>query len=174
MTTYQLDQDHSSISFSVKHMMISKVKGEFRDFTFDVSGEAHDLEHASAVVTIPVATIDTRSNDRDTHLKSADFFDVEQYPNITYRVTSFKKHSGDEYKVTGDLTIKDVTRTETFKVEYEGSGVDPWGNTRSGFEVDGKIKREDYNLTWNVALEAGGVLVGSDVKFQLHLEFIHA
>jgi len=173
MPNYQIDQAHSSIHFSVKHMMIAKVRGEFREFRFDLNGEPDALEQASVTVHIPVASIDTRSADRDAHLKSADFFDAGKYPEITFATKSFRKLSDDEYEVTGDLTIRDVTREETFKVEYEGSGTDPWGNKRSGFEVEGTIKREDYNLTWNVALETGGVLVGSDIKIQLHLEVVH-
>src|SRR5690606_17386915 len=115
-------------------------------------------------------SIDTRSNDRDAHLRSADFFDTDNHPQMTFKSTSIVKTGGNEYDVTGDLTIRGITKQETFKVVYEGGGKDPWGNERAGFSVEGSIKRTDYGLVWNTALETGGVLVGEDVKVSLEIE----
>lgn len=167
---WAVDTAHSSVDFSVKHMMISKVKGTFHEFGADVSADPQDLTGADINFSIKVNSIDTRSQDRDNHLRSADFFEVETYPEITFRSTDVKKTGEDEYEMTGDVTIKDVTRQETFKVEYEGSGQDPWGNQKVGFTADGKINRKNYGLTWNQTLETGGVLVGEDIKINLQIQ----
>ncbi|KIL52558.1 hypothetical protein KP77_05850 [Jeotgalibacillus alimentarius] len=167
---WAVDTAHSSVDFSVKHMMISKVKGSFHEFNADVAADPQDLTGADISFSIKVDSIDTRSQDRDNHLRSADFFEVEKYPEITFRSTDIKKIGEDEYEMTGDVTIKDVTRQETFKVEYEGSGQDPWGNQKVGFTADGKINRKNYGLTWNQTLETGGVLVGEDIKINLQIQ----
>ncbi|MFB1082900.1 YceI family protein [Jeotgalibacillus sp. JSM ZJ347] len=167
---WAVDTAHSSVDFSVKHMMISKVKGTFHEFGAEVSADPQDLTGADVSFSIKVNSIDTRSQDRDNHLRSADFFEVETYPEITFRSTDVKKVGEDEYEMTGDVTIKDVTRQETFKVEYEGSGQDPWGNQKVGFTADGKINRKNYGLTWNQTLETGGVLVGEDIKINLQIQ----
>ncbi|TFE02059.1 YceI family protein [Jeotgalibacillus salarius] len=167
---WAVDTAHSSVDFSVKHMMISKVKGSFHEFSADVAADPQDLTGADISFSIKVNSIDTRSQDRDNHLRSADFFEVETYPEITFRSTDIKKTGEDEYEMTGDVTIKDVTRQETFKVEYEGSGQDPWGNQKVGFTADGKINRKNYGLTWNQTLETGGVLVGEDIKINLQIQ----
>ncbi len=167
---WAVDTAHSSVDFSVKHMMISKVKGTFHEFGAEVTADPQDLTGADVSFSIKVNSIDTRSQDRDNHLRSADFFEVETYPEITFRSTDVKKVGEDEYEMTGDVTIKDVTRQETFKVEYEGSGQDPWGNQKVGFTADGKINRKNYGLTWNQTLETGGVLVGEDIKINLQIQ----
>lgn len=167
---WAVDTAHSSVDFSVKHMMISKVKGSFHEFGAEVSADPQDLTGADVSFSIKVNSIDTRSQDRDNHLRSADFFEVETYPEITFRSTDVKKTGEDEYEMTGDVTIKGVTRQETFKVEYEGSGQDPWGNQKVGFTADGKINRKNYGLTWNQTLETGGVLVGEDIKINLQIQ----
>ncbi|AJD90047.1 hypothetical protein JMA_07300 [Jeotgalibacillus malaysiensis] len=167
---WAVDTAHSSVDFSVKHMMISKVKGTFHEFGAEVTADPQDLTGADVSFSIKVNSIDTRSQDRDNHLRSADFFEVETYPEITFRSTDVKKIGEDEYEMTGDVTIKDVTRQETFKVEYEGSGQDPWGNQKVGFTADGKINRKNYGLTWNQTLETGGVLVGEDIKINLQIQ----
>ncbi|PPA70649.1 YceI family protein [Jeotgalibacillus proteolyticus] len=167
---WAVDSAHSSVDFSVKHMMISKVKGSFQDFSAEVEADVNDLTSAKINFTIDVSSIDTRSTDRDNHLRSADFFEVEKYPSITFNSTKATKVGDDEYELTGNVTIKDVTKEETFKVEYEGSGKDPWGNEKIGFSVDGKLNRKDYGLTWNQALETGGVLVGEDIKINLQIQ----
>lgn len=169
--TYQVDPAHSSLTFTVKHMMISKVKGEFKEFTVEANGQPDDLANARVNVTIKADSIDTNNSDRDTHLRSGDFFDADQHPDLIFESTSFQAKGGNEFALTGNLTIRGTTREETFEVEYEGSAKDPWGNMKHAFTGDGTINREDYGLTWNQALEAGGVLVDKKVKFEFELQF---
>ncbi|AGK53598.1 YceI family protein [Bacillus sp. 1NLA3E] len=170
MAKWAVDQSHSSIGFEVKHMMVSKVKGTFETYTAEVeAAELTDLTTASIVFKFDVASINTRSEDRDNHLKSGDFFDVENYSTIDFKSTNITK-DGDDYKVTGDLTIKDVTKSVTFDVEFGGKGTNPWGVEVYGFEAEAKINREEFGLTWNAALETGGVLVGKDIKIKVELE----
>lgn len=170
MAKFIVDASHSNIGFEVKHMMVSKVKGSFDAYTAEVeAADLTDLTTANIAFTFDVASINTRSEDRDNHLKSGDFFDVEKYPNITFKSTKIEK-DGDDYEVTGDLTIKDVTKPVTFEVEYGGKGVNPWGVDVYGFEAEAKINREEFGLTWNAALETGGVLVGKDIKIKVELE----
>lgn len=170
MTKWTVDVAHTNIGFQVKHMMVSKVKGNFDSFSAEVeANDLSDLTTANITFNIDVASITTKSNDRDNHLKSADFFDVEKFPKIQFTSTAIKK-SGDSYEVTGDLTIKDVTNPVTFDVEYNGKGTTPWGIEVYGFEGKAKINREKFGLTWNAALETGGVLVGKDIKITVELE----
>ncbi|WP_341322495.1 YceI family protein [Solibacillus sp. FSL H8-0523] len=170
MSKWSVDTSHSSISFQVKHMMVSKVKGTYDQFSITVDSESiEDLTTATISIDIDVATINTKNEDRDNHLKSADFFDVEKYPSIKFQSTSITK-SGDHYKITGDLTIKDMTKPVTFDVEYNGKGTNPWGVEVYGFEGETKIDREEFGLIWNTALETGGVLVGKDVKIAIEIE----
>lgn len=170
MSKWSVDTSHSSISFQVKHMMVSKVKGTYDQFSIKVDSESiEDLTTATISIDIDVATINTKNEDRDNHLKSADFFDVEKYPSIKFQSTSITK-SGDQYKITGDLTIKDMTKPVTFDVEYNGKGTNPWGVEVYGFEGETKIDREEFGLIWNTALETGGVLVGKDVKIAIEIE----
>ena len=170
MTKWTVDQSHSHIGFEVKHMMVSKVKGVFDSYTANIEAEdLSDLTGANISFKFDVASINTRNEDRDNHLKSADFFDAEQFPAITFESTSITK-SGDSFNVTGNLTIKGVTKEVTFETEYNGKGTNPWGRAVYGFEADTKINREDFDLTWNAALETGGVLIGKDVKIKVELE----
>ena len=170
MAKFTVDQSHSQVGFEVKHMMVSKVKGQFDAYTAEVDAEnLEDLTTAQIAFSFDVASINTRSVDRDNHLKSADFFDIEKYPTITFKSTNITK-DGDDYKVTGDLTIKDVTKPVTFDVEFGGKGKNPWGVDVYGFEAEAKINREEFGLTWNAALETGGVLVGKDIKIKVELE----
>ncbi|NMD70924.1 YceI family protein [Bacillus sp. DNRA2] len=170
MTKWTVDQSHSSVGFEVKHMMVSKVKGQFDAYTAEVEAtDLADLTTAAISFKFDVASINTRSDDRDNHLKSADFFDAEAFATIDFKSTSITK-DGNDYKVTGDLTIKDVTKPVTFDVEYGGKGTNPWGVEVYGFEAEAKINREEFGLTWNAALETGGVLVGKDVKIKVELE----
>lgn len=170
MTKWIVDQSHSAIGFEVKHMMVSKVKGQFDAYTADVeAADLTDLTTATIAFTFDVASINTRSEDRDNHLKSADFFDTDVFPAITFRSTTIAK-DGDDYKVTGDLTIKDVTKAVTFDVEFGGKGTNPWGVEVYGFEAEAKINREEFGLTYNAALETGGVLIGKDIKIKVELE----
>lgn len=169
-STWAIDPTHSSIEFSVKHMMIAKVKGTFHSFEATVEADPADLTTASIQFTIDVSSVDTRNADRDNHLRSADFFDVETYPSLTFRSTAIAKTGEGEYDVTGDVTLHGVTRSETFQVTFEGAGKDPWGNEKVGFSGKGSLKRSDYGLTYNAALETGGVLIGDEVKIAIELE----
>lgn len=169
-TVWAIDPTHSSIDFSVKHMMIANVKGSFHKFDAKVEADPEDLTAAKIEFEIDVNSIDTRNSDRDAHLRSADFFETEKYPSIRFVARSITSKGGGEYDVTGDVTIRDVTRTETFEVTFEGAGKDPWGNEKVGFSAKGKVKRSDYGLTYNAVLEAGGVLIGDDIKISLDIE----
>jgi len=170
MAKWVVDQSHSSVGFEVKHMMVSKVRGKFNAYTADIeAADLSDLTTASIAFSFDVASIDTSSEDRDNHLKSADFFDAENNASIDFKSTSITK-DGDDYQVTGDLTIKGVTKPITFEVEFGGKGKNPWGVEVYGFEAEAKLNREDFGLTWNAALETGGVLVGKDVKIKVELE----
>ncbi len=167
MTNFTLDKTHSGIDFSIKHMMVSKVKGEFTDFDVTVTGDINDLSSLNVKASVKVDSIDTNNADRNGHLKSGDFFDVEQYPEITFVSKSLTNNT-----ITGDLTIKDVTNEETFDLEFNGVHKSPMtGGDVTGLVVSGSINRERYGLTWNQALETGGVMVGKDVKFEVGAEF---
>ncbi|GLB61271.1 YceI family protein [Cytobacillus sp. NCCP-133] len=167
---WAVDPAHSSVDFSIKHMMIANVKGSFNSFEAEIEADPIDLTTADIQFSISISSVDTRNEDRDNHLRSADFFDVENHPAMTFKSTSIVGKGDDEYDVTGDLTIRGVTKAETFTVTYEGSGKDPWGNEKVGFSAAGAIKRSDYGLTWNSALETGGVLVGDKVKIDLQIQ----
>ncbi|MDE3838995.1 hypothetical protein C0966_06350 [Bacillus methanolicus] len=167
---WAIDTAHSSVEFSVRHMMIAKVKGSFDNFSASIEADPTDLTTADIEFNVDVASINTRNSDRDAHLRSADFFDAENYPSLTFKSTKIVKKDDDEYEVTGDLTIRGVTRQETFTVTFEGQGKDPWGNEKVGFSAEGKINRSDYGLTWNAALETGGVLIGDQIKISLSIE----
>lgn len=165
------DPVHSSIDFSVKHMMISRVKGTFNHFTAEIEADPADLTTATITFNVDIASINTFNEDRDNHLRSADFFDVENYPNMTFTATNIVKKDNDEYDVTGDMTIHGTTRPETFAVTFEGAAKDPMGGgEKAGFSAEGKIKRSDYGLTWNAPMEAGGVVVGDEIKISLEIE----
>lgn len=166
---WTLDPDHSEIEFKVKHMMITNVKGNFKSFNVEIDGE--DITSANIKTTIDVSTINTNNGDRDKHLKSADFFNVEKYPEILFVSTSLNKVENDEYTLTGNLTIKDVTKEIKLDVEYGGISKDPWGNNKAGFSLTGKLNRKDFGLNWNAALETGGVMVSEEVKISAEVEF---
>lgn len=170
MTKFNLDAPHSTIDFSVKHMMVSKVKGAFTNFTADLEGNTEDLTGATISFDIDVKSINSNNVDRDNHLRSGDFFDTETYPSIKFVATDIKKKDDGEYDVTGDLTIKDVTKPVTFDVEYGGKGTNPWGQEVVAFSAESKVNRKEFGLTWNQALETGGVLVGEDIKITVELE----
>ncbi|OMP29878.1 MULTISPECIES: YceI family protein [Mangrovimonas] len=168
-TKWVIDPTHSDIGFKVKHLMISYVKGTFTNYEASIEGE--DFSSSPLEVSIEAASISTHNPERDAHLKSADFFDVEQYKFITFKSTSFTKVD-DAYELEGLLTIKDVTKTVSLYVEYGGTNKDPWGNEKLAFEITGKINRKDFGLNWNAALETGGVLVGEDVKIMVEVQFV--
>jgi polyisoprenoid-binding protein YceI len=170
---YTIDPAHSTAGFKVRHMMVANVRGEFSGVGGTVLYDAENPDNGKIDATIDATTIHTRDDQRDAHLKSADFLDVAKYPTITFVSKKIKKTGDDEYKVTGDLAIHGVTREVVLDVEAAGSEVkDPWGNIKSGATATTKIKRSDYGLTWNAALETGGVLVGDDVQISLELELL--
>ncbi|GAA1801832.1 YceI family protein [Planosporangium flavigriseum] len=169
--TFALDPTHTRVGFVARHLMVSKVRGNFTE----VSGEitvAEDPLASSVTVRIPAASIDTRVADRDAHLRSGDFLDVETFPELTFRSTRVLQPSGDRFQLVGELTIRDVTREVTLDVEFEGVAVSPWGQEVIGFNASTEIDREEFGMTWNQALEAGGVLVGKKVKIEIEAEAI--
>ncbi len=169
--SWQLDNSHSQISFSVKHMMISTVRGKFESFAANADIDLADLSRSKVRGTAQVASINTGEAQRDGHLKSADFFDAENSPEIVLESKSVKV-SGEDLTVEADLTIRGVTKPVTLKGEYSGPTKDPWGNSRVGVSVVAEINREDFGLNWNQVLEAGGVLVGKKVKIEIDAEFV--
>lgn len=169
-TKWAVDSAHSSVDFSIRHMMIANVKGTFHDFSAEVVADVNDLTSASIEFVVKIDSIDTRNKDRDAHLLSSDFFDAEKYPTMNFQSTSIQKKDEGEYEVTGNLSLHGYTNQETFTVSFEGQGKDPWGNEKAGFSAEGTINRADYGLTWNSALETGGVLVGDKVKINLQIE----
>jgi polyisoprenoid-binding protein YceI len=176
-STWTIDPAHSLVEFSAKHMMITTVKGRFADVTGTITVDEENPERSHVEVEFKAESIDTRAEQRDQHLRSADFLDVEKYPTVTFRsrrVEGARPEPGDEFKVVGDLTIRGTTREVTLAVTYEGRGRDPWGGDRVSFSADTKIDRRDFGLTWNAALEAGGVLVSNDIKIHLEVQAVRA
>lgn len=171
-TKWTLDPTHSELAFKVRHMMITNVKGEFRKFDASIVSDGTDFTKSSIDVTIDAASIFTNEDKRDGHLKSADFFDVENYPTLSFQGKSFKKEDDDEYKLTGTLTIKGVSKEVELDVEFGGINKDPWGNEKVGFSLEGKINRKDFGLNWNAPLETGGVLVSEEVKISAEVQFV--
>ena len=170
-TTWTIDPSHSTVEFVAKHMMITTVKGRFAEFEGTIAADETNLADSSVDVTMQAATIDTRSEQRDAHLRSPDFLDVETYPEVTFRSTRVEG-TKDEFQLTGDLTIRGVTRPITLDVTFEGEGKDPWGGTRASFSAKGKFDRRDFGLTWNVALETGGILVSNEVKINIEAQVV--
>jgi len=166
---YNIDVAHTRVGFVVKHMMVSKVRGHFGEFSGSVTIAENPLESA-AELTIKAATINTGQADRDRHLGSDDFLSAEKFPEITFKSTRVVGHSGDEFTVAGDLTIRDVTKEVELTVEYGGAGTNPWGAPVWGFSITTEFDREEFGLTWNQALETGGVLVGKKVKIEIEGE----
>ncbi|BCJ65435.1 YceI family protein [Polymorphospora rubra] len=169
--TFELDQAHKRVGFVARHLMVSKVRGEFTEATATVTIGENPLE-SSVVATIQAASISTGQADRDNHLRTGDFLEADKYPTLEFRSTGVKSHSGNEFVLTGDLTIKDVTRQVELAVEFEGAGRSPYGFDVFGFSAATEIDREDFGLTWNVALESGGVMVGKKVKIEIEGEAI--
>ena len=170
MATYKIDPSHSEITFKVKHLMISNVKGEFKNFTAEINGE--DLESSTVKATIDSSSIYTNNDDRDNHLKSADFFEAEKYPQLKFTATKIDNAIGESFDLHGDLTIKDVTKNIKLSVEFGGIAVDPYGNTKAGFTLSGKINRKDFGLTWSAVTEAGGVVVSDDVRLAAEIQLV--
>ena len=169
-TKWVIDPTHSELTFKVKHLMISNVKGEFKTFQANIDGE--DFTNSTISANIDASSISTNNNDRDTHLKSSDFFEVENYPEITFASTSIQKVDDDKFKLVGNLTIKGSSKEITLDVEFGGFMKDPYGNEKAGFSINGKLNRKDYGLNWNAVLEAGGVMVGNEIKINAEVQFV--
>lgn len=165
-TKWILDPTHSEITFKVKHMMISNVKGSFRTFTAEIESEDEFFANAKTTATIQTESVFTNNTDRDNHLKSAEFFNAEVHPTITFESQALNN------SIVGNLTINGITKPVDLDVDFGGINVDPWGNTKAGFSFEGKISRKDFGLNWNAALEAGGVMVSDDVKVAGELQFV--
>ncbi len=171
-TTWTIDPSHTEVGFAVKHLMISTVRGRFAGVTGAIAFVEGDFSQASADVTIDAATIDTREEKRDAHLRSGDFFDVEKFPVLTFKSRRVQTTSGGSFQLVGDLTIKDVSKEVVLDVAFEGTQKDPWGNQKTAFTATTKISRSAFGLTWNAALETGGVLVGDDIKISLDVQLL--
>lgn len=170
-TTWALDPTHSELQFKVKHLMITTVTGSMNVLTATLTSESDDFQNAHVKFEAETGSIDTGNTDRDTHLKSGDFFNADEFPKVSFESTSFTKDGGD-YVLAGNLTIRDVTKPVKLDVEFGGIATDPWGNTKAGFTLSGKIKRTDFGLNWNAALETGGVMVSEDVRILGELQFV--
>jgi len=176
-TTWTVDKAHSQVEFGVKHMMFTTVRGQFRDFDATIRLDEANPNESTVEAVIDAASIDTSVADRDNHLRSADFFDAEKHPKLTFRSTRIEGaafEEGRRFTVIGDLTIRGTTREIALEATYEGRGRDPWGQEKAAFTAEGKIDRHDFGLTWNQTLEAGGVLVGREIKLTIDAQFVQA
>lgn len=171
-TTWTFDKSHTTIGFEVTHLVITTVDGKFKEFDGTVTTKGDAFDGATIEFTADAASIDTENEKRDEHLKSDDFFNAEKYPKLTFKSTSMKKTGKNKYKLTGDLTIRDKTKRVTLDVIYNGTTKDPWGNTKAGFKLRGKINRFDYDLKWNTMTEAGGAVVGKQVDFNINIQLV--
>lgn len=169
--TWQIDPTHTNIGFSVRHAMIAKVRGRFTDFAGSFTLDGDNPANSSSQLTVLLTSVDTQNADRDNHLRSAEFFDVESFPEMTFISTSVEA-KGNSFVVTGDLSVHGVTKSVPVKFELVGISQDPWGNTRIGFEGEAEINRRDFGLEWNVALDTGGVLVSENIKITLDVEAV--
>ncbi len=171
-TQWTLDPTHSELEFKVKHLMITTVTGRFRNFSATLESESdNNFENAKATFSADISSVDTGNSDRDKHLVTGDFFDADTHPTLTFESTSFTR-DGDDYKVAGNITLKGVTQPIILDVEFGGTAVDPWGNTKAGFTLTGKLKRGDFGLTYNATLETGGVMLGDEVKIIGEIQFV--
>ncbi|MFM7022041.1 MAG: YceI family protein [Flavobacteriales bacterium] len=174
MATFNIDPAHSEIQFKVKHLVITTVTGHFKKFEGSLQSEKDDFSDAKISFKAETNSIDTNNEQRDGHLKSDDFFNAEKFPFITFTSKELKKTSGNKYKLSGELTIRDITKSIELDAEYNGTAIDPWGNTKVGFELSGSINRFDYQLKWNALTEAGGAMVGADIKLALNIQLVKA
>jgi polyisoprenoid-binding protein YceI len=173
-TKFEIDQSHSSINFTVRHLMVSKVRGQFAAWRGQLDLDEADLTRSQLNVEIDAASVDTKEPKRDDHLRSADFLEVEKFPTLTFRSTEITRVDDATYNVAGELTIHGVTRPVTLAVDYAGAVKDPWGGERAGFSAHAAISRKDFGLTWNLMLEAGGFVVGDKIEIGIELELIKA
>lgn len=175
MSIWKVDPAHTSVEFAVKHMMMTTVRGRFKDLSGTISIDELNPDHSYVEVEIEAASVDTGAADRDAHLRSNDFFDVEHYPKIKFRskrIQGAHQSEGDRFKVVGDLTIRDTTLELTLNAGFDGEGKDPWGQQRAGFMAEGELDRRDWGLKWNQAIETGGILVANKVRLQLEVQAI--
>jgi polyisoprenoid-binding protein YceI len=171
-TKWTIDPTHSEIGFKVKHMMFTNVSGEFTSYDATITTEDDDFTKSSIEFSADINSINTNNTDRDNHLKSADFFDAEKFPKLTFKSSSLTKVDDDNYELEGELSLHGVIKTVKLPAEVSGQLKDPWGNTKAGINVYGKLNRKDFGLNWNSALETGGVLVGEEVKLNIELQFV--
>lgn len=171
-TNWDFDKSHSKIGFSVTHLLITDVDGQFKDFEGTIVSSSDDFENAVIEFSADIASIDTDNDKRDNHLKSDDFFNAEKFPKMIFKSKSFTKVDGKNFKLVGDLTIRDVTKEVELDVKYNGTVKDPWGNTKAGFALEGVVNRFDFNLKWNSAIESGGLVVGEDVTISAKLQLV--
>ena len=169
-TKWLIDKAHSKVQFSVTHLIISEVTGEFKSFDGDIETTGGDFSNAKVDFTVDINSVNTDNQQRDNHLKSDDFFNAEKYPKMTFVGKSMQKVEDNKYKLIGDLTIRNITKEVTLDVTYNGTVKDPWGNTKAGFKIVGQLNRFDYNLKWNVLMEAGGAVVGKIITITINLE----
>ncbi|MCL4551187.1 MAG: YceI family protein [Bacteroidetes bacterium] len=169
-TKWMIDKAHSKVQFSATHLIISEVTGEFKNFDGSIETNGDDFSNAKVNFTIDVSSISTDNEQRDNHLKSDDFFNAQKFPKMTFVGKSMQRVGDNKYKLVGDLTIRDITKQITLDVTYNGTVKDPWGNTKAGFKITGELNRFDYNLKWNVLMEAGGAVVGKMIGITINLE----
>lgn len=174
MTTWNIDPSHSGVHFTVRHMVVSKVRGSFTRWQGTIQFDEKNPEAGKVSVQIEAPSIDTREEKRDAHLRSPDFFDTEKYPTLGFESTRVEKVDGQSFRIIGDLTIRGITKQVTLDAEYLGGGKDPWGNERIGFEARTTINRKDFGLAWNQVLEAGGVLIGEKIEIALDVQALRA
>ena len=173
LTKWALDPTHSEVTFKIKHLMIANVSGEFTKFAVDAETEGEDFTKAKVTFTTDVTSITTGNEQRDGHLKTDDFFNAEKFPEIKFTATKYEQVDNDgSYELYGDLTIRDITKSIKLDVEFGGIVKDPWGNTRAGFSINGKISRKEFGLKWNAATEAGGLVVGDDVRVHCDIQLV--
>jgi polyisoprenoid-binding protein YceI len=172
MATYKIDQSHSEITFKVKHLMITNVTGSFQRFDATMVSDAEDFSDAKITFAADIDSITTNSDQRDEHLKSGDFFDAAYFPQLTFESTGLTKKGNEQYELEGNLTIRGVTKTVKLDVEHGGIMTDPWGQTKVGFELNGKINREEFGLKWNAVTEAGGIVLSNDVRLHISVQMI--
>ncbi|MEX0609650.1 MAG: YceI family protein [Balneolaceae bacterium] len=171
-TLWKIDPTHSEVQFKVKHLVISTVSGSFGSFDGQIESDDDNFENAQATFTADIDSISTNNEDRDQHLKSDDFFNAKEYPQLKFKSTNFEKIGDGEYKVTGEVTLRDVTKEVELNVVHGGTVGDPYGQTKAGFEVTGSINRKEFGLAWSAVTEAGNVVVGDEIKLQLNVQFV--
>jgi polyisoprenoid-binding protein YceI len=171
LSTYELEASHSSLEFAVKHMMIATSRGRFHDFSVTAEVDEFNFANSSAVVRIQAASVDTRQPDRDAHLRSADFLDIERFPELVFTTRAIEPR-GSDWRITGDLTIRGITHPVVIDAELSGPVTDPWGGTRIGLSATGKLNRKDYGMVWNAAVDAGGFVLADDVKLSIEVELL--